>query len=176
MAENNKAFRLIEEEARKRGRRGESIFPIEGSLEDMIYRVRLLTGIRTVKFVAPFHVGCNWKRQPAFVRSLLGWPRGFVGVVGTRGNLRSSGNKDGCGNNDSRKLSERNRRLCHRWRRVKNFVTLGPIRRGFDPQKDRKSTFRNQAGLFLRTIKEEGKGLNERRRDLKATGSWWYPK
>lgn len=51
MAENNKAFRLIEEEARKRGRRGESIFPIEGSLEDMIYRVRLLTGIRTVKFI-----------------------------------------------------------------------------------------------------------------------------
>lgn len=97
-------------------------------------------------------------------------------MVGTRGNLRSSGNKDGCGNNDSRKLSERNRRLCHRWRRVKNFVTLGPIRRGFDPQKDRKSTFRNQAGLFLRTIKEEGKGLNERRRDLKATGGWWYPK
>lgn len=40
MAENNKAFRLIEEEARKRGRRGESIFPIEGSFEDMIYRVR----------------------------------------------------------------------------------------------------------------------------------------
>lgn len=40
VAENNKAFRLIEEEARKRGRRGESIFPIEGSLEDMIYRVR----------------------------------------------------------------------------------------------------------------------------------------
>ena len=53
-------------------------------------------------------------------------------MVGTRGNLRSSGNKDGCGNNDSRKLSERNRRLCHRWRRVKNFVTLGPIPRGFD--------------------------------------------
>lgn len=49
------------------------------------------------------------------------------------------------------------------------------------PRKDRKSTFRNQAGLFLRTIKEAWwgmKGLNERRkrkregggRDLKAVG------
>ncbi|KOC68362.1 hypothetical protein WH47_03520 [Habropoda laboriosa] len=61
-------------------------------------------------------------------------------------------------------------------------VTGWPICKGFDPAHggDRKSTFRNQAGLFLRTIKGpsvfEKKGARESEKEERFKGdrrSWW---